>query len=397
MIESLRDNLRLARYAFGSREEPTVSKGKDKGAYDEGAGEFVKEIVQIGQDHEAAIAKAVQSLVDAEAKAGLSVESVKRFVRGTSKKDVRRGSIVGLVTALNIMAEAVRTDPKLHWRKTRTEKSTIPPNYSFAEEFAEMDEEALAKALEVDVEAYRAWVKGLGRPVANDDPLQGVYVGYRVHAEKEKGLSRGVFIISSSKKSGHLSVTLITQKGKVWSGFLQKGRGTLSGVIEFDADEDGFYVNSLTLMQYKSEPNLLAGFRTRIVDDSDAVMVSYRSILVRQIDPEIASFVGKKIEKDNPPAILLALCDDGYENESDPSIAAIKANLEDAALQTVGTQAYGPKNSSIMMFLTSRLTNTVRTTGAGASERPGAGNKSETESGPADDANQPSSDDDRGA
>ena len=195
----------------------------------------------------------------------------------------------------------------------------IPLEFRIDRFHLSMETRNLAREINVDIEDFDVWrTKGeshVSRNNANEElnearALSGLYFVYRLSTFHPDHLQRTMMILREEADRDNLAIYMIGGSARPWRGDLVVGRSTLSSLIERSSPSHGRQINTLAVtydieeLNYKSD--VFAGFRTRVISQSETHMQSYRIIVAKQ--SEEAGLIDVDIDDPADVARISDLC-----------------------------------------------------------------------------------------
>ncbi len=302
------NRLNRIRYAFGFLRHEHHDSGDKKGQPDPSKGAFPSLFFRHMQ-------KAWAELGAGADGAPPSDVTVKRWFTGET--DPAADKYPGIVRVLNTILTLARKDPNFLKNAGATGDFLFDEKFYFSEENLNQGNEPhkLAEQIGFPIGDYEEWwgkaeifslKNGLD---ASAQKYVGVYFAFRFPSDQQdySRLRQGVVVIKMSKEGAGLELSFIgSRDGPPWTGGLQKGQNTLSALISRSNEEIGTHINTVTLVHDSAYPNILHGFRTRIVERNTRHIAAYRLILWRPDDEDLQEFTKENLEDDNVLDVLKA-------------------------------------------------------------------------------------------
>lgn len=291
MAQKIDNTLLLLRYALGFRDwESAVKSAK----LDWARGGFQTLFYNTAASVWSKTSPIDNSYTDDEIQTLPAAASLRRWFTGTRPKPK---SLPGILHTLNTILVQREEKGAQFVFPGAARVPHIPTGFRLDKFHLEMETRVLAKEIGVDIEDFDAWraeaqshaPKGKVNAQLNEvRGHAGFYFVYRLSTFEPNFLQRTVMVIREEADKDKLALYMIGKSARVWRGALVVGRSTLSALIERSSEFHGRQVNALSLTydheDLNYENDIFAGFRTRVISQSESHMQSYRVIVAKQAE-----------------------------------------------------------------------------------------------------------------
>ncbi|MEM1193669.1 MAG: hypothetical protein AAGH42_09795 [Pseudomonadota bacterium] len=229
----------------------------------------------------------------------------------------------------------------------------------------------LASEMGVDISAYDEWKAGATSKVEDelyDKKLRryrGYYHAYRFHADEENVLQQNVVVIREARTFAGLEMYFFGDDDIPWYGEISRGQNTLSVLLKRTGGPDGDHVNTMSLVYEEKIPNLLHGFRSRILNKNPRHIAAYRIILIKQEDERYDSMIDADFsERQNirSASAETRAIDDPHAPPGNPILPLIIYNLLAAQLDEIDTESLYASNAYNLCSIDKPLREYLRST-----------------------------------